>query len=295
MDQYSAFSYVGVGLRHPHLQYFEKNSNQVSWLEIHSENYFNQHSSERATLHQIAQSTDISCHGIGLSLGSVSPVNRHHLSQLKALVDELNPMLISDHLSWSEHNGHHFNDLLPLPYTEEALEVFCRNVEVVQNELQRPLLIENPSSYLRFKHSTISEWEFLNEVQKRTQCRLLLDLNNIHVSAFNHGYDVHTYLNGIDASCVDEIHLAGFTKKYLPSGEIWIDTHSTFVSDEVWQMYQQWCVLHGPVKTLIEWDLDIPPADVLLEEASKAIVILEGLEISNAGGLRHDQSIQASA
>jgi uncharacterized protein (UPF0276 family) len=166
---------------------------------------------------------------------------------------------------------------------------------VVQNELQRPLLIENPSSYLRFKHSTISEWEFLNEVQKRTQCRLLLDLNNIHVSAFNHGYDVHTYLNGIDASCVDEIHLAGFTKKYLPSGEIWIDTHSTFVSDEVWQMYQQWCVLHGPVKTLIEWDLDIPPADVLLEEASKAIVILEGLEISNAGGLRHDQSIQASA
>jgi uncharacterized protein (UPF0276 family) len=295
MDHNSAFSYVGVGLRHPHLQYFEQNSNLVSWLEIHSENYFNTHSPQRVSLHRIVQSTDISCHGIGLSLGSAAPVDRHHLAQLKVLVNEINPVLISDHLSWSKHKGHHFNDLLPLPYTEEALDAFCRNVNIVQNELQRPLLIENPSSYLRFKHSTISEWEFLSEVQKRTQCRLLLDLNNIHVSAFNHGYDVQTYLNGIDAKNVDEIHLAGFTKKTLSSGEIWIDTHSTLVSDEVWEMYQQWCVKHGPVKTLIEWDLDIPPVDILLDEASKAIRILESLPRKDTGGSRHDQSIQASA
>ncbi|MGF1753089.1 DUF692 domain-containing protein [Vibrio makurazakiensis] len=271
---------VGVGLRTPHLDYFSRESPQLTWLEIHSENYFRPNSPERRQLHTIREKYQISCHGIGLSLGSVEKVNQAHLNQLKQLTDEIEPFLISDHLSWSQTGGHYFNDLLPLPYTEEALDVFCRNVISVQEHLKRPILIENPSSYLKFKHSTISEWEFLTEVQKRTECRLLLDLNNVHVSAFNHGFTAQQYLEGIPADKVDEIHLAGFTVKQLEQGEIWIDTHSKPVSDEVWQLFDTWIAQHGERPTLIEWDLDIPEPAILLNEANKASQKLLGIDIS---------------
>ncbi|MEH0761516.1 DUF692 domain-containing protein [Vibrio sp. 16] len=270
MKNHNYHNHIGVGLRTPHLDYFTHQKPALSWLEIHSENYFRPYSAARQQLRQIAQDYQISCHGIGLSLGSVARVDRTHLQQLKSLVDELEPFLVSDHLSWSENGGHHFNDLLPLPYTVEALDVFCRNVAEVQDHLQRPILIENPSSYVKFAHSTIPEWEFLAEVQRRTDCRLLLDLNNIHVSAFNHGFDTQTYLDAIPAEHVDEIHLAGFTIKQLEKGEVWIDTHSQPVSDEVWQLYTQWLSQHGSRHTLIEWDLDIPQPEVLLAEAGKA-------------------------
>lgn len=263
-------SKVGVGLRSPHLDYFSQHKPSLSWLEVHSENYFQPYSASRQTLRKLTNDYQISCHGIGLSLGSVERVNPDHLKQLQNLISELKPFLVSDHLSWSENGGHYFNDLLPLPYTEEALNVFCRNVLEVQDALQRPMLIENPSSYVKFKHSTISEWDFLTEVQKRTDCRLLLDLNNIHVSAFNHGFNSHHYLNSIPADAVDEIHLAGFTVKQLDKGEVWIDTHSRPVSDEVWKLFQYWLEQHGERHTLIEWDLDIPQPEVLLAEASKA-------------------------
>lgn len=266
---------VGVGLRSPHLDYFSEETPPLSWLEVHSENYFQPYSAARQTLLKLASDYQISCHGIGLSLGSVERVNRQHLQQLKQLINQVNPFLVSDHLSWSENGGHYFNDLLPLPYTEEALTIFCRNVLEVQDALQRPILIENPSSYVKFNHSTISEWEFLSEVQQRTQCRLLLDLNNIHVSAFNHGFDSLHYLQSIPAHAVDEIHLAGFTVKQLDKGEIWIDTHSRPVSDEVWQLYQFWLEQYGERHTLIEWDLDIPEPQVLLGEAAKASHYLE--------------------
>ncbi|KOO14038.1 hypothetical protein AKJ18_15720 [Vibrio xuii] len=261
---------VGVGLRSPHLDYFVEQKPQLSWLEIHSENYFQPYSKARQQLHLLANHYQISCHGIGLSLGSVERVSQQHLTQLRSLIKDIEPFLVSDHLSWSQTGGHYFNDLLPLPYTEEALKVFCRNVEEVQDAIQRPLLIENPSSYLKFNHSTIKEWEFLTEVQKRTECRLLLDLNNIHVSAFNHGFDSVEYINAIPEQAVDEIHLAGFTVKHLEQGEIWIDTHSRPVSDEVWQLYQYWLESYGERHTLIEWDLDIPEPEVLLNEATKA-------------------------
>lgn len=261
---------VGVGLRSPHLDYFVEQKPQLSWLEIHSENYFQPYSKTRQQLHLLANHYQISCHGIGLSLGSVERINQQHLTQLRSLINDVEPFLVSDHLSWSQTGGHYFNDLLPLPYTEEALKVFCRNVEEVQDAIQRPLLIENPSSYLKFNHSTIKEWEFLAEVQKRTECRLLLDLNNIHVSAFNHGFDSVEYINAIPEHAVDEIHLAGFTIKHLEQGEIWIDTHSRPVSDEVWQLYQYWLESYGERHTLIEWDLDIPEPEVLLNEATKA-------------------------
>jgi len=242
----------------------------VSWLEVHSENYFLPHSSQRQQLREIRHHHHISCHGVGLSLGSVERINQQHLLQLKAIIDDIEPFLVSDHLSWSQTVGHYFNDLLPLPYTEEALDVFCRNVIEIQDSLQRPMLIENPSSYLAFKHSTISEWEFLAEVQKRTECRLLLDFNNIFVSSFNHGFSCEEYLNSIPANQVQEIHLAGYTKKKLEQGVIWIDTHSKLVCDEVWQLYTQWIEQHGSRHTLIEWDLDIPEPQILLAEAAKA-------------------------
>jgi uncharacterized protein (UPF0276 family) len=261
---------VGVGLRTPHVDYFKDTAPELSWLEIHSENYFSSNSQLRNDLRSLRDNYDISCHGIGLSLGSVSPVNEAHLTKLKALIDEIDPILISDHLSWSESGGHYFNDLLPLPYTEEALQVFCRNVLSVQDFLRQPILIENPSSYLSFTHSTIDEWEFLNEVQKRTECHLLLDFNNIHVSSFNHGFDCNTYLDSIDSNSVKEVHLAGFTKKKTDKGEIWIDTHSRPVSDEVWALFSEWSSRHDARHTLIEWDLDIPEPNILLAEARKA-------------------------
>lgn len=261
---------VGVGLRTPHLEYFTQNLQATGWLEIHSENYFQPHSPAHQALRVIAGHYPISCHGIGLSLGSVSRVSHCHLSRLKRLTDELHPILISDHLSWSQQGGHYFNDLLPLPYTEEALQVFCRNVSEAQDYLGRRLLIENPSSYLKFHHSTISEWEFLAEVQSRTDCRLLLDLNNVYVSAFNHGFDCNTYLAHIPAEAVEEIHLAGFSIRQLDQGEIWIDTHSRPVCDAVWQLYYNWTSKHGERRTLIEWDSDIPSPEKLLTEAHKA-------------------------
>ncbi|KYN84788.1 hypothetical protein ATY35_17735 [Vibrio cidicii] len=265
---------VGVGLRLAHLDYFCQQRPPLSWLEIHSENYFHPNSLERQKLNQLTNDYQLSCHGVGLSLGSVDGIDPIHLQRLKALVDDLQPRFVSDHLSWSEHGGHYFNDLLPLPYTEEALEVFCRNVLRVQEYLGRAILVENPSSYVRYQHSTISEWQFLAEVQRRTDCRLLLDLNNVYVSSHNHGFDCQEYLAALPADCVDEIHLAGFTVKSLPQGEIWIDTHSQPVSTAVWKLYQAWLAKHGRRHTLIEWDLDLPAPDVLLGEARKASELL---------------------
>lgn len=272
---------VGVGLRAPHIDFFKDHSPELSWVEIHSENYFASHSPARNDLRILREQYDISCHGIGLSLGSVSPVNSTHLAKLKALVDDIDPILVSDHLSWSENGGHYFNDLLPLPYTEEALTVFCRNVLMVQDYLKQPILIENPSSYVSFAHSTIEEWVFLSEVQKRTDCHLLLDFNNIHVSSFNHGFSCESYLAEIDSSKVQEIHLAGFTKKVTDNGEIWIDTHSKPVSDEVWLLFSQWVRSHGSRRTLIEWDLDLPEPKVLINEAIKASNCLHTIEASS--------------
>ncbi|WP_428454676.1 DUF692 domain-containing protein [Photobacterium kasasachensis] len=261
---------VGVGLRSPHITQVLEEKPNIGWLEVHSENYFTTTSTARQQLRQIAEHYPISCHGIGLSLGSADPLDRQHLSQLKQLVDEIDPIAVSDHLSWSSVNGQFFNDLLPLPYTEEALEHFCQKVEQVQEYLGRQMLIENPSSYLSFASSAIPEWEFLHQVQQRTGCGLLLDLNNIYVSAFNHGFDCDQYIAALDASAVKEIHLAGFTVKQFEDGEIWIDTHSKPVSEPVWQLYRRWVQQHGRTPTLIEWDLDIPPLSVLLGEADKA-------------------------
>lgn len=269
--------WVGVGLRQPHHDYFLDQTPDMGWLEIHSENFFLPHSKATGALHTLRRHYPVSCHGVGLSLGSVDPVSPHHLSRLKNLVEDVDPLFVSDHLSWSSVDHAYFNDLLPLPYTEEALAVFCRNVDATQTFLGRQMLIENPSSYLSFAHSTIPEWEFLSEVVRRTGCGLLLDFNNIYVSAFNHGFDCDTYLAAINPDWVQEIHLAGFTKKSLDDGEIWVDTHSQPVSEPVWDLYRRWVTEHGARHTLIEWDRDIPAPEVLLAEADKANAIIQSL------------------
>ncbi|MCE2573004.1 MNIO family bufferin maturase [Motilimonas eburnea] len=264
---------VGIGLRHPHFAEILAQRPALAFVEVHSENYFNPHSRNRAYLDQIAQHYALSCHGVGLSLGSKDPLSSEHLAQLKALVDAYNPALVSEHLSWGSIDGRYFNDLLPLPYTQEMVQHFAERVDQVQQILGRQILIENPSAYLQFSHADLCEWEVLNLLVEKTGCGLLLDLNNIYVSSMNLGFDCDTYLASIDHNAVVEIHLAGFTRKHLGTGEILIDTHGSRVSDAVWDLYSQYLKRDPAVVTLIEWDTDIPPLEVLLEEQQKALAI----------------------
>ncbi|MEW7864982.1 MNIO family bufferin maturase [Aeromonas diversa] len=265
---------IGIGWRPPHYQALLTERPPLGWIEVHSENYFNPHGEARAWLRQAACHYPISLHGVGMSLGSADPLDGQHLRQLRQLVDEMKPIRLSEHLSWSSVDGRFFNDLLPMPYTRAALAHFADKVSAVQDALGRRLLIENPSSYLMFAAAELTEWEFLARLQRQTDCGLLLDLNNLYVSAHNHGFDPEVYLAALDPGSVEEIHLAGYSEKQLPGGSIYIDTHSAPVVDGVWQLYRQW-VAHHPVLTLIEWDLDIPPLEVLLAEAGKAATILE--------------------
>lgn len=268
MKQISALQ-VGIGLRSPHYQQVIAEQPDVDWLEVHSENFLDPDSYSRECLEKVADNYPLSFHGVGMSLGSVDPINRHHLQRVKSLIDAYQPSLISEHLSWSSYNSQYFNDLLPVPYSEEMLNVFISKLNTIQDVLQRPMLIENPTTYLLATEADYTEWEFLNELQKRTGCRLLLDLNNIYVNSINLGYSAEKYLSTINHQAVDEIHLAGFTRKPLENGEILIDTHGSRVSDPVWDLFagfRQYC--HAPA--LIEWDTDVPDLSVLMEEADKA-------------------------
>lgn len=262
---------VGIGLRHPHFESLLETKPDVAFLEIHSENYFNPHAKSRHFLDLLTAYYPISCHGIGLSLGGTDPLSASHLKQLKDLFDHCQPALISEHLSWGSYGGQFFNDLLPLPYTQEVLSHFSARVDQVQNRLGRQILIENPSAYLQFKGSDMPEWELLNALSQQTGCGLLLDLNNVHVSAMNQGWSSAAYLAGINHQAVQEIHLAGFTQKTLNEGQILIDTHGTAVSEPVWQLYRQYLTQYGAVPTLIEWDTDIPDLSILLAEQQKAV------------------------
>jgi uncharacterized protein len=213
----------------------------------------------------------ISIHGVGLSLGSAEGLDLRHLARLRELIQAVEPGLVSEHLSWSIVGGEYLADLLPLPMTEEALAVVSRHVQQTQEALGRAILIENPSTYLQFADSSIPEWEFISELSRRTGCGLLCDVNNIYVSASNHGWDAHTYLNALPAQAVGEIHLAGHTVRAMASGAtVRIDDHGSRVADEVWQLYAQAVRSFGTKPTLIEWDTAIPAFDVLLDEATHA-------------------------
>ena len=267
----SIASLAGIGLRPPHYQGVLTTSPAVSFLEVHSENFFGDGGQPLKYLERFREDYPISTHGVGLSLGSTDALAPAHLRKLKRLVDVIDPVLISEHLCWVGVNGRFLNDLLPLPYTQEALDHVVRRVGELQDFLKRPILIENVSSYLEFVDSTIPEWEFVREVASRAGCRILLDVNNIYVNAINHDFDALTYLDAITPGSVGEIHLAGFQD----TGEILIDTHGTAVCDEVWCLYEYAIARFGAVPTLIEWDTDIPALPVLLGEVEKANRILE--------------------
>lgn len=275
---------VGVGLRSPHIPYIIKNHQKVAkkigWFEVHSENYYSINSASVATLAKVRDHFPISLHSVGNSLGSAQKLDLNHLQKLKQLVDIIDPFLVSDHISWGLVDGKHLNDLLPLPYSKEALQVLSDNISTMQDFLQREVLIENPSAYLAYQKSEMSEVEFINSVTKKTGCKLLFDVNNIFVSAQNNAqFDPIEYINQIDKKIVKEIHLAGHSKARIFDGkkykQILIDTHNDLVCDEVWELYKLAIKRLGQIHTLMEWDQDIPDFKVFVSEAQKARKILD--------------------
>ena len=261
---------AGIGLRFPHHRAVLEEKPAAAWLEVHAENYMGG-GKPLMYLDAVRRDYPLSLHGVGLSLGSADGLNERHLVRLRNLAQRVDPGLVSEHLSWSATGGAHFADLLPLPFTEEALSIVCRNVEAAQDFLGRRILVENASSYLRYRHSTIPEWEFVAALAERSGCGILCDVNNIFVSASNHGFDAHRYLRALPAASVGEIHLAGHRLRQLDDGRsIRIDDHGSRVSREVWALYAEALALFGRVPTLIEWDTDVPSLAVLLDEAAQA-------------------------
>jgi hypothetical protein len=267
-------AHAGIGLRFPHHRIVAESRPDIAWFEVHTENYMGG-GTPLHYLDVIRRDYPISLHGVGLSLGSAEGIDAAHVARVRDVAARIEPGLVSEHLSWSVAGGIYLADLLPLPMTEEALGIVCRHVDQVQNALDRRLLIENPSSYLQFSHSTIPEWEFLTEVAARTGCGILCDVNNVYVSACNHGWDASQYLAGLPVNAVGEIHLAGHTVKEVNGRTLRIDDHGSSVSEAVWSLYAEALKLFGPVPTLIEWDTNIPAFDVLLDEATRAERALE--------------------
>jgi len=265
---------AGIGLRFQHHQAVLDVGPDVAWMEVHTENYMGGGTPLRY-LDAIRRDYPISLHGVGLSLGSAEGLDPAHLERIQRVAERVEPAMMSEHIAWSLANGTYLADLLPLPMTEEALAVVCRHVDQVQNYMKRRILVENPSTYLRFRHSTIPEWEFMTAVAERTGCGILCDVNNIYVSAHNHGWDASAYLAALPPAAIGEIHLAGHSVRSLSDGStLRIDDHGSHVIAEVWALYRQALARFGPVPTLIEWDTDVPPLDVLLGEANYAGALL---------------------
>ena len=261
---------TGIGLRAIHHEEVIARSPDVGWFEAHSENYFGRGGMPRRYLAQVRERYPVSLHGVGLSMGSTDPLDEIHLGEVVQLTREIEPLFVSEHLSWGSAGGRFTNDLLPLPHTEEALQHMVDRVSQVQDAIGRPMLIENVSSYVQFTHSQIDEWEFLAALAQKSGCYLLLDVNNVYVSAMNHGFDPLRFLNGIPRDSVREMHLAGHSVHRIGEREIRIDTHEGPVCDEVWALYTAALERFGSVPTLIEWDSCIPSLDELAAEARKA-------------------------
>jgi uncharacterized protein (UPF0276 family) len=265
----------GFALRASHQEEFLKRRPAVGWVEVHSENYFARGGAQRASLAKVRELYPLSLHGVGLSLGSTDPLDRTHLAQLARLVRELEPALVSEHLSWGSLDERFMNDLLPLPYTQEALRHTAQRIKAVQDELGRQVLIENVSSYLEFEDSTFAEWEFLVALSAEAGCAMLLDVNNLYVNAINHGFDPHVYLRHIPRAAVQEIHLAGHSVQRVHERAILIDTHAEPVCAAVWRLYGAALERFGPLPTLIEWDAKLPCLDALLTEGARIEELLE--------------------
>jgi uncharacterized protein len=258
---------AGIGLRSPHVAEIAATRPKLALIEVHAENYMAETVALKRLL-ELRRDYPVGIHGVALSLGSAEELDRDHLGRFKWLIERVEPTLVSEHLAWSGIGDVYVNDLLPLPYTEESLDLFCRRVEETQEALGRRLLIENPASYLRYCHSSIPEAEFLTEVVRRTGCGILCDVNNLYVSARNFGFDPIAYLDALPIKAIGEIHLAGHHT--AEDVDILIDDHGSRVAEAVWNLYAAALQRFGPVPALIEWDTNLPALETLLEEARHA-------------------------
>ena len=265
---------AGVGFKPDHFAAIRKGAAGIGFFEVHAENYMGAGGLPHAQLAAIRADHPLSIHGVGLSIGGAGGLDEAHLQRLRLLCDRYDPQSFSEHLAWSSHGADYLNDLLPLPYCEETLELVCAHVDRVQTVLGRQMLLENPATYLCFAQSSIPETEFLTEVARRTGCGLLLDVNNVFVSCTNHGTDPRAWLAAFPLHLAREIHLGGHGAEDLPSGPLLIDSHGTEVADPVWSLYAEVIARAGPLPTLVEWDNDLPDWPVLAAEAARAGQIL---------------------
>jgi uncharacterized protein len=267
---------TGAGFKTEHLSDIVQDETKVGFFEVHAENYMGDGGAMHRALETLRQDYPVFLHGVGLSIGSAGPLDVSHLARLKNVHARYEPMVVSEHLAWSTHDTTYYNDLLPVPYTHEVLARVAEHIDTVQSTLGRTMLLENPSTYVAFEQCDMSETDFIREIALRTGCKLLLDVNNVHVSATNHGYSAAQYLADFPLEHVREIHLAGHATEEDDFGKpLLIDAHDRPVDDKVWALYADLIDRIGPVPTLIEWDNDVPPWAVLKNEAAAADRILQ--------------------
>jgi len=279
---------AGTSFKHDHLSAILAGGKQDGFFEVHAENYMGKGGPPHRALEQVRRDNPVSLHGVCMSIGGPQPLDRTHLERFRSLVERYEPALVSEHLAWSTHETTFFNDLLPLPYTEATLARVCDHIDQVQEEIRRPILLENPSTYVAFRESTLSEPDFIRAIARRTGCGLLLDINNVFVSATNQGFSALDYLSDFPLASVGEIHLAGHAEQADDEGELLlIDSHDGPVADAVWKLFEIVVSQRGPVPTLVEWDSSIPEWPVLLAEAHAARTILDRYKSAFLPGDRH--------
>lgn len=278
---------AGAGFKPQHADAILEDDFRIGFLEVHAENYMGAGGHPHRILTRMREDFPLSIHGVGLSIGSPTGLDPEHLARLKTVVDRYQPVQVSEHLAWSTHDSHFLNDLLPVPYDRATLDRVCDHIDEVQEALGRRMLLENPSTYLGFEASTMSETDFIRAIARRTGCGLLLDINNVHVSATNHGYGARDYLADFPLLCVEEIHLAGHAEDMDDAGlPLLIDSHDRPVDDLVWDLYEHVIARLGPLPTLIEWDNEVPDWPLLKREAMLAETILDRYAVGDLG-LRH--------
>jgi uncharacterized protein len=279
---------AGTSFKHEHLNSIMAEGSPAGFFEVHAENYMGAGGPPHQALERIRRDHPVSLHGVCMSIGGPQPLNRAHLARFRALVERYEPALVSEHLAWSTHETTYFNDLLPLPYTQTTLAHVCDHIDEAQDAVGRRILIENPSTYVAFASSTMSETEFIRAIAHRTGCGLLLDVNNVFVSATNHGYAALDYLSGFPLAEVEEIHLAGHAEQNDDEGErLLIDSHDRPVADAVWKLYEIVISRCGPIPTLVEWDSEIPAWPILRAEAAAAQSIVDRFASARSAGCGH--------
>ncbi len=277
---------TGAGFKPMHFEEIMADKEKVGFFEVHAENYMGDGGAPHAMLQRLRLDYPLFVHGVGLSIGGEQGLDKKHLTRLKKVVDRCEPQIVSEHLAWSTHDTTYYNDLLPVPYTEEVLDRVVRHVDELQTALGRKVLIENPSTYVRFDASTMAETEFLWSLAIRSGCGLLLDINNVEISATNHGYAPENYLAGFPLELVGEIHLAGHATETDGDGlPLLIDSHDRTVSDTVWPLFEQVVAARGGIPTLIEWDNDVPAWPVLKAEAERADAVMDRLRAPSSARL----------